>query len=77
MVRELSGLGGLEQATKLPTMTANDARSTRETFMTLILLEALAALLILVLIVWWTMFSGRTKGERHSQHGDKNGGDTP
>jgi len=31
--------------------------------MVLILLEALAALLILVLIVWWTMFSGRKKGE--------------
>ncbi|MGL4808988.1 MAG: hypothetical protein ACRC4O_09630, partial [Giesbergeria sp.] len=31
--------------------------------MVLILLEALAALLILVLIVWWTMFSGRPKGE--------------
>jgi cbb3-type cytochrome oxidase subunit 3 len=32
--------------------------------MWLILLEALAALLILVLIVWWTMFSGRRRGER-------------
>lgn len=31
--------------------------------MILILLEALGALLILVLIVWWTMFSGRKKGE--------------
>jgi hypothetical protein len=31
--------------------------------MTLILLEALAALLILLGIVWWTMFSGRPKGE--------------
>jgi high-affinity Fe2+/Pb2+ permease len=27
------------------------------------LLEALGALLILVLIVWWTMFAGRVKGE--------------
>ena len=36
--------------------------------MTLILLEALLALLVLVLIVWWTMFSGRPKGEprRHT-----------
>jgi len=32
--------------------------------MWLILLEALGALAILVLIVWWTMFSGRKKGER-------------
>ena len=31
--------------------------------MTLLLLEALGALLILVFIVWWTMFSGRRKGE--------------
>mgnify|MGYP007062858121 CR=1 FL=1 len=31
--------------------------------MILILLEALAALLLLGLIVWWTMFSGRTNGE--------------
>ena len=31
--------------------------------MWLIVLEALGALLLLVLIVWWTMFSGRRKGE--------------
>jgi hypothetical protein len=31
--------------------------------MLLILLEALGALAVLVLIVWWTMFSGRNKGE--------------
>lgn len=31
--------------------------------MVLILLEALLALLIFILIVWWTMFSGRSKGE--------------
>jgi cbb3-type cytochrome oxidase subunit 3 len=31
--------------------------------MGLILLEALGALFLLVLIVWWTMFSGRKKGE--------------
>ncbi|MFZ2737293.1 MAG: hypothetical protein WBI20_07005 [Burkholderiaceae bacterium] len=31
--------------------------------MTWLLLEALGALLILLLIVWWTMFSGRTQGE--------------
>ena len=34
-----------------------------KTVMTLLLLEALGALLILVFIVWWTMFSGRNKGE--------------
>ena len=31
--------------------------------MLLILLEALGAGCILVLIVWWTMFSGRERGE--------------
>ncbi|MCB4362570.1 hypothetical protein KIH07_02415 [Hydrogenophaga taeniospiralis] len=31
--------------------------------MTLLLLEALGALVLLVFIVWWTMFSGREKGE--------------
>jgi cbb3-type cytochrome oxidase subunit 3 len=31
--------------------------------MLFILLEALLALVLLVLIVWWTMFSGRKKGE--------------
>lgn len=34
--------------------------------MALLLLEALGALLILVFIVWWTMFSGRSKGEPKS-----------
>jgi hypothetical protein len=32
--------------------------------MWVILLEALGALLILVFIVWWTMFSGRPRGEK-------------
>jgi len=31
--------------------------------MGLILLEALVALLIFVGILWWTMFSGRKRGE--------------
>lgn len=31
--------------------------------MVLILLEALLALIVLVAIVWWTMFSGRKRGE--------------
>jgi len=32
--------------------------------MWVILLEAFGALVLFVLIVWWTMFSGRDKGER-------------
>jgi hypothetical protein len=35
----------------------------RNVFMGLILLEALGALVLLLLIVWWTMFSGRKRGE--------------
>ena len=31
--------------------------------MLVLLLEALAALCLLLFIVWWTMFSGRRKGE--------------
>lgn len=31
--------------------------------MWLILLEALLALIVLIAIVWWTMFSGRKRGE--------------
>lgn len=40
--------------------------------MTVILLEALAALVVLLLIVWWTMFSGRKRGEL-----DRPGEDAP
>ena len=42
--------------------------------MWVILLEALAALGLLVFIVWWTMFSGRRKGERNP---DEGGADPP
>jgi len=38
--------------------------------MGLILLEALLALVLLVGIVWWTMFSGRKKGELSSSEDD-------
>ncbi|CAN5543630.1 hypothetical protein BH11PSE7_BH11PSE7_34530 [soil metagenome] len=37
--------------------------------MGLILLEAMGALVLLLLIVWWTMFSGRDKGELPSSQG--------
>jgi hypothetical protein len=39
--------------------------------MGLILLEALGALVLLVLIVWWTMFSGRKKGEINTDAPDE------
>ena len=38
--------------------------------MGLILLEALLALVLLVGIVWWTMFSGRKKGEPPTHESD-------
>ena len=38
--------------------------------MGLILLETLLALVILVGIVWWTMFSGRKKGEPPTRSDD-------
>ena len=31
--------------------------------MGLLLLEALGAMVLLIAIVWWTMFSGRKRGE--------------
>jgi hypothetical protein len=43
--------------------------------MGLILLEALLALSALLLIVWWTMFSGRDKGELPQD--DTDAGGTP
>ncbi|MFY8125816.1 MAG: hypothetical protein ACOVLL_06620 [Hydrogenophaga sp.] len=49
--------------------------------MTLLLLEALGALLIFIFIVWWTMFSGRPKGElppqEESPPADKKGPPQP
>lgn len=39
--------------------------------MTLLLLEALLALVILIAIVWWTMFSGRHKGELKNREAHK------
>ena len=44
--------------------TRNGRRVKKRGFcMGLILLEALLALCIFIVIVWWTMFSGRSKGE--------------
>ena len=44
---------------------AADPRADRKARnMWVILLEALFAAVLLCLIVWWTMFSGRRRGER-------------
>jgi hypothetical protein len=71
---------GKEQAVKsqhtmmqmLPTI--HDRRSF---CMGLILLEALLALVLLVLIVWWTMFSGRDKGELKPDDKDERANKAP
>ena len=36
--------------------------------MALLIIEALLALAVLLFIVWWTMFSGRRKGEPPTAH---------
>jgi hypothetical protein len=66
-----SGCGGsgVEQAASNPRIDAAQARrrrpKRRRTFdMWVIFLEAFGAVVLLVLIVWWTMFHGRRKGER-------------
>jgi hypothetical protein len=61
--------GVLEQATStaasVPRMAfARRLAPEKAIVMWVILLEALGALALLVLIVWWTMFSGRRRGER-------------
>lgn len=43
--------------------------------MLLILLEAMLALAALLFIVWWTMFSGRKKGEPPREDEDGEGRD--
>jgi hypothetical protein len=45
--------------------------------MGLILLEAFTAGAALILIVWWTMFSGRKRGELHDDEDTTEAGDTP
>jgi hypothetical protein len=64
-------IGGLEQALSNPRIAAGKRAQARGRFrawrtfdMWVILLEAFGALLLLGLIVWWTMFHGRHRGER-------------
>jgi hypothetical protein len=44
------------------------------TFMALLILEAFGALVIFIVIVWWTMFSGRHKGELPREPGSDDAG---
>jgi hypothetical protein len=45
--------------------------------MGLILLEALAAGIVFILIIWWTMFSGRKRGEMHDEREAADAADAP
>lgn len=45
--------------------------------MTLLLLEALGALLLFLLLIWWTMFSGRRKGELPPEEASDKAGEEP
>ncbi|HEX7435957.1 MAG TPA: hypothetical protein VF308_04570, partial [Caldimonas sp.] len=58
--------GALEQAASKPRIAAGRKVLRRPGAFTmwLILLEAFGALAVLLLIVWWTMFVGRRRGER-------------
>jgi hypothetical protein len=60
--------GGVLQAAMAPAITQAAARL-YAVRMWLLLLEALGALLIFVFIIWWTMFSGRSRGERRDGDG--------
>ncbi len=68
--------GTLEQATTsasiVPRIGAAASRLARAKalLMWVILLESLGALCLLLLIVWWTMFAGRRKGERRQDRDD-------
>jgi cbb3-type cytochrome oxidase subunit 3 len=48
------------------------ARQRHNSAMALLLIEALLALALLLFIVWWTMFSGRRKGELQDATADEN-----
>jgi len=59
----LSGGGGLTaQPASVATITTPTNRL-NASLMGLILLEALGAGIVFILIIWWTMFSGRKRGE--------------
>ena len=55
---------GSRQWAQLANVAQSAAASTFHRIMKLLLLEALLALVVFVAIVWWTMFSGRRRGER-------------
>ena len=61
--------GNMLHPIRLPTISAGMIHRNLEngrTIMWLIVLEAAAALALLLGLVWWTMFSGRRRGELES-----------
>ena len=69
-----SGTRGLkEHPASIATTIATPSRHRSPCFMGLILLEAFGAGAVLILIVWWTMFSGRKRGEIDDTSVHKNG----
>ena len=58
--------GVLEQAASNPRIAAG-SRALRTFDMWVVFLEAFGAVVLLVIIVWWTMFHGRNKGEREGE----------
>ena len=79
-----AGGGGVEHATRagrernlesappmrLPVREAVETESEGASSMWVLFVEAFGAVALLVLIVWWTMFHGRKKGERSETHRD-------
>jgi hypothetical protein len=60
-----AGGNGVEHAASAPRIAGHHRRNNVN--MWVILLEAFGALALLLLIVWWTMFSGRKRGERRGR----------
>jgi hypothetical protein len=60
------GGGVVEHAASTPRIAGHRTRRGNDCDMWVIVLEALGALALLLLIVWWTMFAGRRRGERRS-----------
>lgn len=71
-----AGGGAVAQLPSAPRIAAvaklrHDETERENHAMWLIVLEALAALGLLVFFVWWTMFSGRRRGERRPEDDPK------
>ena len=66
-VASTGGSGTEAHAASIPTTTEIAGKR----YMLFLFLEALFAMALLIFIVWWTMFSGRKKGEPPADEGDR------